>query len=261
MLKTIAQMHEEKLAALQYTPLPEEATRLRLETTFSFWAHWLSVLKPLSGGNCFGYLSSIFENARQSSYKEVTAGMKSMKDALGVERLNFNTYFILRGILADACKRALDEADVDTALCAVMAFARLELGGELDPSYGLFPERKYLSKPDFDDADLSDDPLEAAYELQLRHEGPDFIDYDFRSALWFGRWEKVLTDRGEFEHEFPGAKASHDNLLRAVKPIFEQLDPEIDSWVLGNFLRWVDPLLRNPLQQRLSRREPPAKAA
>lgn len=261
MLKTIAQLHEEKLAALQYTPLPEEATRLRYEAMFNFWARWLSVLKPLSGGNCFGYLSAVFESSGRSSHNEVAAGMKSMKDILGVERLNFNTYFILRGILADACKRALDETDVDTALCAVMAFAQLELGGELDPAYGHFPERKYLSKRDFDDSDLSDNPLEAAYELELQNEGPNFVDYDFRSALWFGRWEKVFSDPEDLEHQFPGAKASHANLLRVVKPIFDRLDPEIDSWVLGNFLRWVEPLLRHPLHERLSGRVPPAKAA
>lgn len=260
-MKTIAQMYQERLENLQSPPLPDEATRLKLEVTFKFWARWLSVLKPLSGGNCFGYLSWIFTSSGRLSPNEVAAGMKSMKDALGVERMNFNTYFMLRRILADACKRALDETSVDTALCAVMAFAQLELGGELDPSYGLFPERKYLSRREFDDADLSDNPLEAAYELELQNDGPDFVDYDFRSVMWFGRWEKIFSDPEEFDHQFPGATASHANLLRVVKPIFDRLDPEIDSRVLENFLRWVEPLLRHPLQERLSGRVPPAKAA
>ncbi|KRP85084.1 hypothetical protein AOQ72_05000 [Bradyrhizobium yuanmingense] len=261
MMKTIEQMYAERLAALQTPPRVEEATRIRLEITFSFWTYWVSVLKPLSRGLHFGGLSGIFESSGRSAPDEVAAGMKSMKDALGVERLNFNTYFMLRHILTDACKRALTETDVDIALCAVMAFAKLELGCELDASYGHFPEQKFVSERKFSDADLSDNPIEAAWELEERHEGPDFGGFEFRSALWFGQWEKVLLSSEEFGRQFPAAKSSHANLLQVVKPIFDRLDPFIDSWVLGNFLRWTEPLLRHPLQERLSGRVPPAKAA
>ncbi|WP_194465282.1 hypothetical protein [Bradyrhizobium sp. CCBAU 53340] len=261
MLKTIAQMHEERLKGLQTRPLDEEATRLRLETTFDFWARWLSVLKPLSGGDCFGGLSGIFDSRGRSAYDEVAAGIKSMKNALGVGRLNFNTYFILRHILADACKRALTESGVDTALCAVMAFATLELGGELDPSYGLFPERKFLSERGFNDAELPDNDVEAFWELEARHARPEYDGSEFRDILWLGRWEQVLSTPEEFECQFPGAKASQANLIRVVKPIFDRLEPVMDSWVLRNFLLWVEPLLRHPLQERLSGRVPPAQAA
>lgn len=229
---------------------PSETLRLRLETYFGFWASWLVILYPL-GSIYHPYMTvdDIFDGGKRASIDGRAEGAKLLARKLGVNGINFNTFFKVRHIIAEAVQEAKRHEDVDIALCALMTFVQLELGVEPDPEYGQFPEREW-SPPRFSDADLSDDPIEAEMELDLFDSAyQDFGTSEYLLGKWFFSWKDIIDDPERFESKFPGAGHRRANVARALAPIFSRLDSVLDGYVLDLFLRWAKPLLRRPFKQ------------
>jgi hypothetical protein len=233
---------------------PTEAARLRLQAQFQFWIPWLTVLDPLSGdsGVAFGIEDIFFMRGRGwQSGAEVVAGMNMIKESLKLSQLRFGTFFKLRGILREACQKAVSQPNIDIALCALLVLVQLELGSDPDPEYGNFPRPPFQPRP-FCDGNLSDNPVEAAIELEIANDMSDPISSsEYRCMVWFRHWEETIEDAAKFEEAFPGAAHRRAHVLRAVRPIFEHLDPIVDSEVLHLFLEWAKSLLRSPLEESL----------
>jgi hypothetical protein len=270
-MKTIKQIFNASLESLSVgaggKPHPHDIARLRLETIFSFWIPWLTILDPLDRRSDVSFgIKAIFEpGSGRQSVEEITEGVKLMKQRLGVARLGFNTYFKLRHIVREACEKAASRCDVDIALSALMVFVQLELGAIPDAEYGHFPERRRLPFR-LDDADLPDDPIAAQIELEGRHDMTnDSGTSEYNLLRWFKWWEENFKDAEKFEKTFPGAGHRRPHVLQALEPIFIHLDPVFDGDVLDMFLDWVKLLLKSPLEEsRLAaaeRVESPSQAA
>jgi hypothetical protein len=267
-MKTIAQMYAEAVKLLPAgsngTPNASDASRARLETYFQFWTQWMVILDPLNNHGRWGLTGSgVFD--RQGSLRsevEKTEGVKLLKERLGVRQLRFGTFFKLRGILTDACLMAKDHPDVDVALCALMVLVQLELGADPDPEYGNFPQRESaITNYELNDADLSDNPIEAEIQLDVRHDPyEEFGTSEYHALRWFQKWEETINDPTQFEQAFPGMGHRQPNVARALRPVFEHLDPVVDGYVLELFLRWAKQLLRSPLAEHRLRPDPETSA-
>jgi hypothetical protein len=263
-MKTIAQTYAETLTSLPVEqngkPSPRDTARLRLETYFQFWIPWLAVLDPLDCRTRFGgTVHDMFERrGGLRSGAEIVEGMKLMKQQLRLPRLSLSTYFKLVHILREACQEAATRYDVDVALCALIVFVQLELGAEPDPEYGHFPQPQGPMYK-FNDADLSDDPVEAELELEIRHDtSEESGTSEYHCLRWFQKWEETIEDAEKFEQAFPGMGHRRSHLVEALRPIFVHLDPVLDGYVLELFLRWAKRLLRSPLEENVLGAEPRA---
>jgi hypothetical protein len=263
-MKTIAQLYAERLAAAQLARngmlSPQDSLRLELHSCFDYWVSILTLLDPLGRQRrlIFG-VEGLFDR-RGPGLKDHEAGMGLLKAHLGVARISCGTYFKVVEVLRDACRLALTRDDADLALCAFLVFMQLELGGVPDSHYGDWPMNKETHVRPFNDADLPD---ELAVEiLEARHDtSEDFGTSDYNAMMWFRKWEEIIGDAEQFERKFPGMGYRRENLARALKPIFQHLDPVGGSWTLELCLRWAKLLLRSHLQEDLVGPEPNNTAA
>jgi hypothetical protein len=253
-MKTIAQRFADKVGAMPAGASPQDIRRLQPDSCFEFWTPWLIMVDPLGWGSGSSPSISLLFNstARLRSQDEVVAAKALMKEYLRVPELRFSTYFKVRGIVEDACRKALEHNDVDIALCALMVFVQLELGAEPDPNYGCWPKPKARDLQKLDDANLPDDPISAEIELEIRY---DTFEHwgttEYHLVRWFEKWEEIIGDDAQFEQRFPGMGQRRVNLARAFGPIFTHLDP-LSGWcTLELCLEWAKRLLRSPLEEHL----------
>jgi hypothetical protein len=257
-MKTIEQIYDEllksRIAEGNGKHDPAEAARLRLEAYFQFWIPWLTILDPHDGfwRVAFGVEDIFIMRGRgRQSGAEVVASMNMMKESMKLSQLSFGTYFKLRQILREACQKAVRWPDIDIALCALLVLVQLELGTDPDPEYGNYP-RPPRQPVALYDGNLSDNPVEAAFELEAIYDTSEPISSsELRRMVWFNRWEKTIEDAEKFEEAFPGAAHRRAHVLRAVRPIFQHLDCIGDSDVLHLFLEWAKRLLKSPLEESL----------
>ncbi|MCS3687514.1 hypothetical protein ABIF07_005459 [Bradyrhizobium elkanii] len=254
-MKTINQLVRERTEHLSTSKdgsvNPSEILRVRIETYFRFWAPWVVILYPLAKIDRPSMtVDDIFSGEGRATMDDRVAGAKLLAKDLGVHRIGFETFFELREIIADAVHMSKRHEDVDIALCALMAFVQLELGAELDPEYGCFPERASFSEARFNDADLSDDPAEA--EVQLEERSSTYENCGSSPVLrarLFRSLEAVVADPQLFDERFPGMGDRRANVERALAPIFARLDPVLDGFVPDLFLRWIKRLPHRPLDE------------
>jgi hypothetical protein len=252
-MKTIAQIYETKTQALEGKLNSPTASRAKLEAFFEFWTTWLACLNPMNSiPDFFDCVNDIFtRKPKLYSEVEILAGLNMLREHLRIPHLRLTLYYKLRNIMSEACEEAKKHSNVDVALCALMTFVQLESGVEPDSEYGQFPLPR-RAEYRFNDADLSDNPIEAEQEIEMQADrSEDFGTSEYLNLRWFCKWQETIEDAVKFERAFPGAGHRRENVLRAVQPIFERLDPILETYTLELFLRWTGQLLKNPLQEGL----------
>jgi hypothetical protein len=251
-VKSIEQIYGEGLAALPVgsngKPDPQDTARLKWEAYGRFWGPVRAILDPRDTRVELGGPAEHFFDRGEwaQSAGEMVEGIKSMKQLLRVERLSFGTYFKGRQILVDALQKAKTWHDVDVALCAVMVFLQLELGGQPDPEYGQFPEPANPWR-ELRDENLSDDPTEAEAQLDTSE---SFGSAELRLLRYFQKCEETINEAEKFERAFPGMGHRRAHVVQALHPLFDHLDPFYKGHTLEMCFEWVSRLLKSPLEEQ-----------
>jgi hypothetical protein len=261
-MKSIAQIYADRLKRLPVGKNgkadPQDCLRLKWEAYGAFWAPFWSILDPRDERLQPGAPAEQFFSTRyRLSPADRGEGLKLLKQLLRVERLSHSTFYKVSVIVGEAIQKANTWYDVDIALCAVLVFVQLELGGQPNPEYGEFP-RAESSWHKLRDENLSDDPAIAEAEL-------NFSEFDgigaseSRSARLYGEWSDTIEDATKFENVFPGMAHRRAHVAQALRPIFDHLDPFYAFHTLEMCMAWMSRLLRSPLEEhRLPSKQSPA---
>ena len=141
-MKSIAQMFADETKSLPTArngrPDPLETSRIKSEAHLRFWRPVADILDPRDRGAEAGAAAqTLFSRGQFTlSSHEIEESHQLLKKYLGVPRLSFSTWWLLRPMYRRLLEDALTHDDVDLVACAVREFVRLELGQAPDPEYG-----------------------------------------------------------------------------------------------------------------------------